>query len=77
MMASTNLYSVGCPESIGIKDLSKPDYGDPIDIYSDEVPVFHACGVTPQNILVESNVDFAITHAPGYMFVSDLQSGAL
>ena len=65
---------VGCPESIGISDLTKPDYGDPVDVYPDEVPVFHACGVTPQQVLIQSNVEFAITHSPGYMFVTDLRS---
>ena len=65
---------VGCPDSIGIYDLSKPDYGDAVDIYPDEVPVFHACGVTPQNVLLQSGVRFAITHSPGYMFVTDLKS---
>jgi uncharacterized protein YcsI (UPF0317 family) len=64
---------VGSPESIGISDLAKPDYGDPIDIYPDEVPVFHACGVTPQQVLMQSNVEFAMTHSPGYMFVTDLK----
>ena len=68
---------IGCPESIGIKDLTRPDYGDAVDIYSDEVPVFHACGVTPQNVLVESKVEFAITHSPGYMFISDLPGDSL
>lgn len=63
---------VGCPKSIGISDLSNPDYGDAVDIYPDEVPVFHACGVTPQHVLMQSNVEFAITHSPGHMFVSDL-----
>ena len=67
---------VGCPESIGIQDLSKPDYGDAVDIYPDEVPVFHACGVTPQNVLLQSGVRFAITHSPGHMFVTDLKSTA-
>jgi uncharacterized protein YcsI (UPF0317 family) len=45
---------IGCPQSIGIYDLAKPDYGDAVEVYPDEVPVFHACGVTPQNVLVES-----------------------
>ena len=63
---------VGSPESIGISNVMKPDYGDPIAIESDEVPVFHACGVTPQNVLMASNVEFAITHTPGHMFITDL-----
>ena len=62
---------VGCPESIGIFDLQNPDWGDSIEIKSDELPVFHACGVTPQNILMDSKVPFAITHLAGHMFVTD------
>ena len=57
--------------------MAHPDYGDAVDLLSDEVPVFHACGVTPQNILIESKIEFAITHSPGYMFISDLQCGTL
>jgi uncharacterized protein YcsI (UPF0317 family) len=64
---------VGCPQAIGIDDIHKPDYGDPVEIKSDEVPVFHACGVTPQNVLCQSGVEFAITHEPGCMFVTDLK----
>jgi len=65
---------VGCPQAIGIKDVSMPDWGDSVDIYPDEVPVFFACGVTPQNILMQSKVEFAITHSAGHMFVTDLPS---
>jgi len=59
------------PELIGIQDISKPDFGDSVAIAPDEVPVFWACGVTPQSIILESKPDFAITHAPGYMLVTD------
>ena len=65
---------VGCPESIGIHDVDKPDWGDSIDILPDELPVFHACGITPQAVLMESGVKFAITHSPGHMFITDLPS---
>mmetsp|Transcript_8212 Transcript_8212/g.17492 ORF Transcript_8212/g.17492 Transcript_8212/m.17492 type:complete len:397 (-) Transcript_8212:156-1346(-) len=65
---------VGCPEAIGILDLNKPDWGDRVDVLPGEVPVFHACGVTPQQVLMESGVPFAITHSPGHMFVTDLPS---
>jgi uncharacterized protein YcsI (UPF0317 family) len=78
----------------------KPDFGDPIDIMDDEIPVFHACGVTPQvgtsvfvcilsflknylaltkiwitkqAVILESGVEFAITHSPGHMFITDLR----
>ncbi len=64
---------VGCPETLGIQNLDQPDWGDAVDVQpSDEIPVFHACGVTPQNVLMESNIPFAITHKPGHMFVTDL-----
>lgn len=62
---------VGYPEMIGIEDISKPDYGDAVEIKDDEIPLFWPCGVTPQNVLREVKLPFAITHAPGHMFVSD------
>eukprot|EP00956_Cyclotella_meneghiniana_P006647 scaffold8818_cov73-Cyclotella_meneghiniana.AAC.15 len=65
---------VGCPDSIGIRDVNNPDWGDAVDILEDEVPVFHYCGVTPQQVLMESGVDFFISHSPGHMFVTDLSS---
>ena len=60
---------IGDPSLIGIKDISKPDFGDPVPINEGEIPVFWACGVTPQAALMASNVPFAITHAPGHMFI--------
>ena len=66
--------AVGSASSIGIADISKPEWGEQIDVASDEVPVFHACGVTPQSILMDSKVPFAITHSAGHMFVTDLPS---
>jgi len=68
---------VGSSESIGIVDLEKPDWGDAVDILDDEVPVFHYCGVTPQQVLVESGVEFFISHSPGHMFVTDLVADAV
>lgn len=62
------------PEMIGIKDISKPDYGDAVSIQPDEVPVFWACGVTPQSVILQSRPDFAITHAPGHMLVTDARN---
>lgn len=62
---------VGYPEMIGINDIKKPDYGDYIEIKDDEIPLFWACGVTPQNVLKRIKIPFAITHSPGHMFVSD------
>jgi len=64
----------GDGRSIGIKDLSKPEWGDAVDLQPGEIPVFHACGVTPQAVLMDSKVDFAITHSAGHMFVTDLPS---
>lgn len=63
--------SIGNPEALGIKDISKPDFGDAVEIRDGEVPVFWACGVTPQAAVMASNVPFAITHAPGHMFITD------
>ena len=57
---------IGRPESIGIKEGQAPDWGDAVEMRSDEVPVFHACGVTPQSVLMDSKVPFAITHAAGH-----------
>jgi uncharacterized protein YcsI (UPF0317 family) len=62
---------VGDPQRLGIADLSKPDYGDPVHIEDDELPVFWACGVTPQSVVAACKVPFCITHAPGKMFVTD------
>ncbi|HEY5062085.1 MAG TPA: DUF1445 domain-containing protein, partial [Gemmatimonadaceae bacterium] len=61
----------GDPAAIGIGDLSMPDYGDPTDVAPGDVPVFWACGVTPQAALVEARLPFAMTHAPGCMLVTD------
>lgn len=63
---------VGNPETIGVKDLEKPDYGDQVDVKEGEVPVFWACGVTPQSVAVSSKPSLMITHSPGYMFITDL-----
>ena len=62
---------IGEPGAIGIKDLSRPDHGDAVEIREGEVPVFWGCGVTPQAAMVASKPPFAVTHAPGHMFVSD------
>ena len=61
----------GDPAGLGIRDLDQPDYGDPVTIRPGEVPVFWACGVTPQVVLAAAAPPFAITHQPGHMFVSD------
>jgi uncharacterized protein YcsI (UPF0317 family) len=68
---------IGKPEQIGIKDISKPDYGDPVDVKSDELPVFWACGVTPQAVIAAARPAFAITHAPGSMLITDKRNSQL
>jgi uncharacterized protein YcsI (UPF0317 family) len=63
---------VGDPQAIGISDLSRPDFGDSVTVAPDEVPVFWACGVTPQAVAMEAKPDLMLTHAPGHMFLTDL-----
>lgn len=64
---------VGNARALGIADLAQPDYGDAVALLDDEVPVFWACGVTPQWIAQRSRLPLCITHAPGKMFVTDLK----
>jgi uncharacterized protein YcsI (UPF0317 family) len=68
---------IGLPEMIGIADLSKPDYGDPVPVHADELPVFWACGVTPQSVIEAAMLPFAITHSPGSMLITDLRNTSL
>jgi uncharacterized protein YcsI (UPF0317 family) len=68
---------VGAPEALGIADLGRPDYGDPVDVRPGEIPVFWACGVTPQEVALASRTHFCITHYPGHMFVTDLRNAKL
>jgi len=68
---------VGEPAALGIADLGRPDWGDPVEIRQGEVPVFWACGVTPQAAALASQLPFCITHAPGHMFVTDLGNAGL
>jgi uncharacterized protein YcsI (UPF0317 family) len=65
---------IGNPEAIGISDIMKPDYGDSVTVNEGEIPVFWACGVTPQNAVMQSKPPFAITHAPGHMFITDVKN---
>ena len=62
---------IGKPELIGIRDVTHPDEGDPIAIHDDELPVFWACGVTPQSVIATVKPEFCITHYPGSMLVTD------
>lgn len=62
---------IGSPESIGIHNIAKPDFGDAVEIRPGEVPVFWACGVTPQAVAMHVKPELMITHAPGHMFITD------
>jgi uncharacterized protein YcsI (UPF0317 family) len=62
---------LGKPELIGIEDLARPDYGDAVAVAADELPVFWACGVTPQAVVAATRPAFCITHAPGCMLLTD------
>ncbi len=68
---------IGDPAVIGIKDLSKPDFGEASSIKEGEVPVFWCCGVTPQSVVMNSKPDFCITHSPGHMLISDIPESFL
>ena len=68
---------IGLPQAIGIADLGKPDYGDAVPMHDDELPVFWACGVTPQAVIAQAKPEFCITHAPGAMLITDLRNTSL
>lgn len=68
---------MGDPEAIGIRDIAKPDYGDPVEIREGEIPVFWACGVTPQAAVENAKPPIVITHAPGHMFITDIPNSEL
>jgi uncharacterized protein YcsI (UPF0317 family) len=66
---------IGLPEAIGIPDLATPDYGDAVPVHAGELPVFWACGVTPQAAIAAARPEFCITHAPGCMLITDRRNG--
>lgn len=68
---------LGDPSLIGINDINQPDYGDAVSIKENEMPVFWACGVTPQVALEQAKPPFCITHSPGHMVVSDMPNSKL
>ena len=68
---------LGFPAAIGIADINKPDYGDAVPIGDGELPVFWACGVTPQAAIAQVKPEFCITHAPGSMLITDLRNTSL
>jgi uncharacterized protein YcsI (UPF0317 family) len=68
---------IGHPGSIGIGDITRPDYGDAVDVGPGELPVFWACGVTPQAVIAAIAPELAITHSPGAMLVTDVKNARL
>lgn len=67
----------GDPSLIGISDLDNPDFGEPVEMREGEVPVFWACGVTPQMAIQQAKLPICITHIPGHMLVTDLLNNEL
>ena len=68
---------LGDPAAIGIADLARPDYGDAVEVRPGEIPVFWACGVTPQAAIAQARLPLCITHAPGAMLITDLHNHQL
>jgi uncharacterized protein YcsI (UPF0317 family) len=63
---------IGDGQALGIADVARPDYGEPVPILPGDVPIFWACGVTPQAVATRARLELMITHEPGQMFVTDL-----
>lgn len=68
---------IGSPEALGVRDINKPDFGDPLPFHPGEVPVFWACGVTPQSVAMTVKPEIMITHCPGHMFLTDIPNESL
>lgn len=68
---------IGRPDLIGIPDLDRPWEGDPTEVREDELPLFWACGITPQSVVLDARPSLCITHAPGHMLVTDLENASL
>ena len=68
---------IGFPEMIGIENLDRPWAGDPTEVRPDELPLFWACGITPQSVVLEARPSLCITHSPGHMLVTDLTNASL
>jgi uncharacterized protein YcsI (UPF0317 family) len=68
---------LGRPDLIGIDDLNTPWAGDPTEVRADELPVFWACGITPQSVVLDAKPSLCITHTPGHMLVTDLENASL
>jgi len=67
----------GDPAALGIRELNRPDFGEPVEVRPGEVPVFWACGVTPQVAIMAAKPSIALTHLPGHMFLTDLRDEEL
>ncbi|WP_429564123.1 putative hydro-lyase [Paraburkholderia sp. MM6662-R1] len=68
---------IGDPAELGIVDLARPEFGDPVTIRAGELPVYWACGVTPQTALMAAKLPLAIAHAPGHMLMTDITNASL
>jgi uncharacterized protein YcsI (UPF0317 family) len=68
---------LGSPAVLGIEDLMQPDYGHPVSVHEHEIPVFWACGVTPQSAIESARLPFAIAHRPGHMLMTDIPNSSL
>ena len=62
---------IGDPDALGVRDLQDPEFGEPVSLAEDQIPVFWACGVTPQAVAMDARPPLMITHSPGHMFVTD------
>lgn len=62
---------MGDPETLGVRNLDEPEFGDAIELAGDQIPVFWACGVTPQVVAMNAAPPLMITHSPGHMFITD------
>ncbi|GEQ01185.1 putative hydro-lyase [Staphylococcus arlettae] len=67
----------GDPETIGIKNINKPDFGEAVTINTNEIPVFWGCGVTPQSVALNVKPPLMITHSPGHMFITDIRDSEM
>ena len=75
-MAHGKPVHIGDPANIGIKDIMRPDWGDPTPIGDGQLPVFWACGVTPQAAIMRAKLPLSITHKPGQMLITDIPEDA-
>jgi len=66
----------GDPAELGIQDITRPDWGDAVPVASGHIPVFWACGVTPQIALETAQLPLCITHKPGHMLITDVPEDA-